>query len=72
MSTTNQYDWVDFYKELASKLLLYKNDRKELVDKVLKIYEIKSAESSLKDFKQLSFEAWRYSEEVKQAQVVFA
>ena len=72
MSTTNQYDWVDFYKELASRLLLYKNDRKELVDKVLKIYEIKSAESSLKDFKQLSFEAWRYSEEVKQAQVVFA
>ena len=51
MSTTNQYDWVDFYKESASKLLLYKNDRKELVDKVLKIYEIKSAESSLKDFK---------------------
>lgn len=25
MSNTNQFDWVDFYKELASKLLNYKN-----------------------------------------------
>ena len=31
---TNQFDWVDFYKELASKLLQYKDNRQELVEKV--------------------------------------
>lgn len=40
METVNQYDWVDFYKALASKLLQYKSDRKELVAKVLKVYEM--------------------------------
>lgn len=39
MSNANQFDWVDFYKELASKLLNYKNNRQELVDKVRRIYE---------------------------------
>jgi len=39
MNSTNQFDWVDFYKELASKLLQYKDNRQELVDKVRKIYE---------------------------------
>lgn len=39
MSNTNQFDWVDFYKELASKLLNYKNNRQGLVDKVRRIYE---------------------------------
>lgn len=39
MSNTNQFDWVDFYKELASKLLNYKKNRHELVDKVRRIYE---------------------------------
>lgn len=39
MSITNQFDWVDFYKELASKLLQYKDDRQELVEKVRQIYE---------------------------------
>lgn len=39
MSNTNQFDWVDFYKELAAKLLQYKNNRAELISKVLKIYE---------------------------------
>lgn len=40
MSSTNQFDWVDFYKELASKLLQYKDNRQELVENVRKIYEI--------------------------------
>lgn len=39
MSSTNQFDWVDFYKELASKLLQYKDNRQELVEKVRTIYE---------------------------------
>lgn len=40
MSEANQFDWVDFYKELSGKLLQYKNNRKELIEKVRKIYEI--------------------------------
>lgn len=40
MSEFNQFDWVDFYKELSGKLLQYKNNRTELVEKVRKIYEI--------------------------------
>ena len=36
----NQFDWVDFYKEFAHKLLEYKNNRKELIKKIEKIYEI--------------------------------
>lgn len=35
-----QFVWVDFYKELAQKLLPYKNDRDSLIDKVHQIYEI--------------------------------
>lgn len=34
----NQFAWVDFYKEFAGKLLAYKNNRGELVDKVRAIY----------------------------------
>lgn len=37
MSSDNQFDWVEFYKELASKLLQYKNRRNELVANVKKI-----------------------------------
>lgn len=40
MSEANQFDWVEFYKELSGKLLQYKNNREELVEKVRKIYEI--------------------------------
>lgn len=39
MTNKNQFDWVDFYKEFASKLLQYKDNRKELVKKVLEIYK---------------------------------
>ena len=34
----NQFGWVDFYGEFASKLLDYKNRRKELIEKVVAIY----------------------------------
>ena len=40
MSIANQFDWAEFYKELADKLLDYKLDRDALIKKVLKIYEI--------------------------------
>lgn len=35
---TNQFDWVDFYKEFAHKLLDYKYNRQELITKVKGIY----------------------------------
>lgn len=35
----NQFAWVDFYKELAGKLLAYKNNRNALVEKVYAIYD---------------------------------
>ena len=35
----NQYDWVDFYREFAYKLLEYKNKRKELIEKIINIYK---------------------------------
>ncbi len=38
MNAENQFDWVEFYKELASKLLQYKASRADLVDKVKQIY----------------------------------
>lgn len=40
MVEQNQFDWVNFYKEFASKLLAYKNKRNELVDKIKEIYQI--------------------------------
>ena len=40
MREFNQFGWVDFYKELSGRLLQYKNNRKNLVEKVKKIYEI--------------------------------
>ena len=39
MGVNNQFDWVDFYKELADKLLYYKLDRDALIKKVLEIYK---------------------------------
>lgn len=35
----HKYDWVDFYKELAWKLLDFKNNHAALVDIVKKVYE---------------------------------
>lgn len=34
----NQFKWVDFYKEFASKLLAYKNNRTDLIEKIKAIY----------------------------------
>ena len=36
---TEQFEWVDFYEEFASKLLEYKNNRKELIDKLVNVYD---------------------------------
>ncbi len=36
---SNQFDWVDFYKELAEKLRPYKDNRQELITKVRQIYD---------------------------------
>ncbi|MDE7266037.1 MAG: GTPase, partial [Lachnospiraceae bacterium] len=40
MNSTNRFDWVDFYKELAGKLLQYKRNRQKLVAKVREIYKL--------------------------------
>ncbi|WP_031553615.1 AAA family ATPase [Oribacterium sp. FC2011] len=40
MSEVNQFDWVDFYKELSGKLLQYKDNREALIKNVRKIYEL--------------------------------
>ncbi|MBQ9008422.1 MAG: hypothetical protein IJ088_03720 [Clostridia bacterium] len=40
MSITNLFDWVDFYRELAQKLLQYKSNREALIEKVKQIYEV--------------------------------
>lgn len=37
--TENQFDWVEFYSEFAHELLKYKDNRKELIKKIEKIYE---------------------------------
>ena len=33
-----QFDWINFYSELATKLLSYKNDRKTLIEKIKSVY----------------------------------
>ncbi len=38
MENKNYLGWVDFYMELADKLLPYKNDRKTLIEKIKTIY----------------------------------
>ena len=39
MTKTVQFDWVDYYKELAGILRSYKSNRGGLIEKVRKIYE---------------------------------
>lgn len=36
---TNKYDWVPFYEEFANKLLDYKDDRKELINKMISAFD---------------------------------
>jgi len=39
MSDTNQFSWIEFYQELANKILSYKNDRSKLINLVEKSYK---------------------------------
>ncbi len=45
----NQFDWVEFYKELAWKLMPYKDNRQELIDLVRQIYEMTGISKSTLD-----------------------
>ena len=38
MSANNQFDWVEFYKELSEKLLAFKDNRPELIQRVKQIF----------------------------------
>ena len=40
MSTSNQFDWIPFYEEFADKLLAYKDNRQELIEKIKHVYEV--------------------------------
>lgn len=40
MRQAGQFDWVDFYKEFAFKLVTYKEKRAELIQKVKAIYQM--------------------------------
>lgn len=40
MKEQNQFDWVNFYKEFATKLLDFKDKRDKLIEKIKKIYKI--------------------------------
>mgnify|MGYP001666659708 CR=1 FL=1 len=35
----NRYQWVEFYMELADKLLDYKDNRSELIDKIYRVFD---------------------------------
>ena len=39
MSAKNQFDWIAFYEEFADKLLAYKDNRQELIEKIKQIYK---------------------------------
>ena len=36
----NQFDWIPFYEEFADKLLVYKDNRQELIEKIKQVYEV--------------------------------
>ena len=40
MKSAIDITWVDFYKEFAIKLLKYHENRKDLIEKVKKIYKM--------------------------------
>ena len=40
MNIQKQFDWTSFYHEFAQKLVVYKNNRQELVGKVKDIYKL--------------------------------
>ena len=33
-----KFEWIDFYSEFATKLLLFKNDRKALIERINDVY----------------------------------
>ena len=39
MNTTNQYGWVNFYSEFANKLLLFRDNRSGLIEKIKAVYD---------------------------------
>lgn len=39
MAVSNQYNWVDFYEEFARKLIIYKENRTDLIIIIKSIYE---------------------------------
>lgn len=36
----NQFDWIAFYEEFADKLLAYKDNRQELIEKIKQVYDV--------------------------------
>ena len=40
MSAKNQFDWIAFYEEFADKLLAYKDNRQDLIEKIKQVYEV--------------------------------
>ena len=38
--SNNQFDWIPFYEEFADKLLAYKDNRQELIEKIKQVYEV--------------------------------
>lgn len=40
MSAKNQFDWIAFYEEFADKLLAYKDNRQELIEKIKQVYDV--------------------------------
>lgn len=50
MIEQNQFDWGDFYKELSGILFRYKNNRKEMIEKVKKIYEIINIKETVRNY----------------------
>jgi hypothetical protein len=40
MSAKNQFEWIPFYEEFADKLLVYKDNRQGLIEKIKQVYEV--------------------------------
>lgn len=40
MSANNEYSWIEFYMTFADKLLEYKGNRTELINKLVEVYRI--------------------------------
>ncbi len=61
MEGNKRFGWVDFYMELAGKLVPFSENREALVEKIKKIYlkiGISAGSYSYKTLPELSAEAW--------------